>query len=66
MDFLTRIPESTRHYLYRLVLAIVALAGVYGLVTDVQAAGWIAVVTALFSSAMAVANTSNKTPVDEP
>jgi len=64
MDFLTRIPEATRHSLYRLGLAIVALAGVYGLVSDVQAAGWVAVVTALFSSAMAVANTS-KTPVDE-
>ena len=65
MDFLTRIPESTRHTIYSVGLAVIALAGIYGMVSDVQAIGWVAVVTALFNGTMAVANTRSKPPVDE-
>lgn len=52
--------ESTRAWIYRACLALVALAVVYGVVTDEQAASWVAVVTALLGNGLATLNTSTK------
>jgi len=60
MDFLTKIPESTRARLYQIALAVVVLAGLYGLINETVAVGWVALVTAVFGGSMAVANTSTK------
>jgi hypothetical protein len=46
-----------RGRLYRVGLAVVALAAGYGLVTDTQAALWVALVTAVAGNGMAVAFT---------
>jgi hypothetical protein len=60
MNFLTKIPESTRARLYQIALAVVVLAGLYGLINETVAVGWVALVTAVFGGSMAVANTSTK------
>ena len=52
--------ESTRAWVYRGLLALVALAIVYGLVTDEQAAAWVAVVSAILGNGLATLNTSTK------
>ncbi len=52
--------ESTRAWIYRVCLAVVALAVVYGVVSDEQAASWVAVVTALLGNGLASLNTSTK------
>jgi hypothetical protein len=66
MERLTRIPEKVRHNYYRVSIAVVGLAGSYGIVTDTQAAGWVAVATALFGGALATANTSSVEPPEAP
>ena len=60
MDFLTKIPDATRARLYQIALAVVVLAGLYGLINETTAVGWVALVTAVFGGSMAVANTSTK------
>ena len=60
MNFLTKIPDTTRARLYQIALAVVLLAGLYGLINETVAAGWIALATAVFGGSMAVANTSTK------
>lgn len=52
--------ETTRAWVYRGLLALVALAVVYGLVTDEQAAAWVAVVSAVLGNGLAVVNTTTK------
>lgn len=52
--------ETTRAWVYRGLLALVALAVVYGLVTDEQAAAWIAVVSAVLGNGLAAVNTTTK------
>ena len=50
--------ESTRAWLYRVMLAATALAVIYGLVTEEEAVGWVAVATALLGNGLATVNTS--------
>jgi len=50
--------EAVRARLYVVFTAVVALAGIYGLVDEKQAAGWVALASALLSGSMAIANTS--------
>ncbi len=52
--------ETTRAWIYRGLLALVALAIVYGLVTDEQAAAWIAVASAVLGNGLAAVNTTTK------
>lgn len=52
--------ESTRAWVYRGLLALVALAVVYGLVTDEQAAAWVAAVSAVLGNGLATLNTTTK------
>ena len=66
MDALTRIPEATRAWLYRVATAVVLLAGLYGIIDDEVAAGWAALVAALLSGTLATANTSTKPAVEAP
>lgn len=52
--------ESTRAWVYRSCLALVALAVVYGVATEDQAAAWVAVVSALLGNGLATLNTSTR------
>ena len=52
--------EPARAWIYRACLALVALAVVYGVVTDEQAASWVAVVSALLGNGLATLNTSTR------
>ena len=52
--------ESTRAWIYRAVLAIVAVAGVFGYLTDEQGATIVALVGGLLGAGLATANTSTK------
>lgn len=52
--------EATRAWVYRISLAVVLVLGVYGLVSEEQAAAWIGLVIALVNSGLATANTSTK------
>lgn len=55
--------EQTRAWIYRVALVLIALAGIYGLVTEEQAATWVMLVTTLLgvgASGLASANTSTK------
>lgn len=52
--------ESTRAWVYRGLLALVALAIVYGLVSEEQAAAWAAVLSAVLGNGLATLNTSTK------
>lgn len=55
--------EQTRAYIYRVVLALVAVALIYGVATQEQLNGWLQVVGALLGisvSGLAAANTSTK------
>jgi len=56
--------EATRAWIYRVALAVIALAGIYGVVDESQTAGIVAVVTALLSSGLAVRNTSTVRPIE--
>ena len=51
---------QTRAWVYRGLLALVALAIVYGVVTEEQAAAWVAVVSAVLGNGLATLNTSTK------
>lgn len=53
--------ESTRAYLYRLLLAVSAAAIVFGLITDEEGAAIIPIIAALLGNGLATANTSTKT-----
>jgi hypothetical protein len=66
MNALTKIPEATRAWLYRVSTAVILLAGIYGLVDDQAAAGWTALAAAIFSGVMATANTSTTSPPPRP
>jgi hypothetical protein len=50
--------ETTRAWVYRGLLALVALAIVYGLVSQEQAAAWVGVVSAIAGNGLATLNTS--------
>jgi hypothetical protein len=50
--------EPTRAYLYRVFLALVPLAGGYGLIEESEAGLWTALVAAILGVGLAVANTS--------
>lgn len=52
--------ETTRGIIYRTLLALVAVAVVYGIITDQQAAAWIGVVSALLGNGLASLNTTTK------
>jgi hypothetical protein len=52
--------EATRAWIYRISVALVALAVIYGLVNDEQAAGWVGLVLALTGNGLASLNTSTK------
>ena len=52
--------EPVRAWVYRACLALVALAVVYGVVTDEQAESWVAVVSALLGNGLATLNTTTK------
>lgn len=54
--------ETTRGWIYRILLAVVALAVIYGLVTDEQAAAWIGVAGALLGNGLATVNTTVRKP----
>ena len=50
--------EATRAYIYRILLAVSALATGYGLVTGEKAALWLAVASAIIGNGQATAFTS--------
>lgn len=52
--------ESTRAYLYRVSLAVLALAAAYGYVADDKVALFGALIAALLPVGLAVGNTSTK------
>ena len=52
--------ETVRAWVYRGLLALVAVAVVYGLITDEQAAAWVAVVSAILGNGLATLNTTTK------
>ena len=52
--------ETTRAYVYRALLALVALAVAYGLLSDTEAAPWVAVLSAVLGNGLAAVNTSTK------
>lgn len=51
---------KTRAYIYRVALAVLALAAVYGFVSDEQVPAIAALLAALLPTGLAVANTSTK------
>lgn len=52
--------ESTRAYLYRVFLALVPIATIYGIVEQQDAALWTGLAAAILSTGLAAANTSTK------
>lgn len=52
--------ESTRAYLYRVVLAVLPIATAYGVVKESDAPLFVALAAALLSTGLAAANTSTK------
>ena len=52
--------EQTRAWVYRISLAVIAVAGVYGLVSEQQAAAWVGVLLAITGNGLAAVNTSTK------
>ena len=53
-------PESTRAYLYRIVLALIPVLTAYGVVSDQRAPLFAGLAAAVFSSGLAAVNTSTK------
>lgn len=51
---------AARAWLYPIALAVVVLAGVYGLVTDEQAAAWAAFAAAVLSGGVATIHRPTK------
>jgi len=54
------ISQSTRAYIYRILLAVQPLVVAYGLVTDQQAALWVGLGSAVLGLTLASANTTTK------
>ena len=54
--------ESTRAYIYRVLLALQPIVVAYGLATDTQAVLWLSVASAVLSTGLATANTSTRGP----
>lgn len=54
------LPESTRAWIYRVLVAVAALAVGYGLLTGEEAALWLAAASAVLGNGLATANTSTK------
>lgn len=52
--------EPVRAWLYRVTLAIIAIAGTYGVVDEAAAPMWVALAAALLGSGVAAANTTTK------
>jgi 4-amino-4-deoxy-L-arabinose transferase-like glycosyltransferase len=51
-------PEATRAYLYRIVLAALPILTAYGIIAEIDAALYSALAAAILSTSLAVANTS--------
>lgn len=60
------IPPRVRDWLYPVVLAVVALAGGYGLVADEMVPLWVALVSALLGAGTATAYRPGRAPGDAP
>jgi hypothetical protein len=52
--------ESQRAYIYRIVLALVPLAVIYGVVQEQDVAVWVGLAAAVLGTGLATANTSTK------
>ena len=52
--------ESQRAYVYRIVLALVPLAVIYGVVQEQDVAVWVGLAAAVLGTGLATANTSTK------
>jgi hypothetical protein len=52
--------ESTRAYIYRILLAIQPLVIAYGLATEETAVLWVSVASAILSAGLATKNTSTE------
>jgi hypothetical protein len=52
--------EATRAWIYRILLALVAIAVVYNVIDQEQAVAWGALAAALVGNGLAVVNTSTK------
>ncbi len=53
-------PESTRAYIYRVLVVAQPLATAYGIIDDQKAALWLALAAAVLGLGLAVKNTSTK------
>lgn len=54
--------ESTRAYLYRVSLAVLAIVAAYGYIEESKVALFVALIGALLPVGLAAANTSTKAP----
>ena len=52
--------ESTRAYVYRIVLALIPIAVIYNVVQESEVAVWTALAAAVLSTGLATANTSTQ------
>ena len=52
--------ESQRAYVYRVFLALVPIAVIYGVVAEQDVAVWVGLAGAVLSTGLATANTSTK------
>lgn len=52
--------EATRAWFYRISLALLVVAGVYGLVSEEQAVAWGGLALAIANSGLATLNTNTK------
>ena len=50
--------EGTRHRLYKISLAVVPVLVAYGYLAEAEAAVWVGLLGSIFSSGLAVKNTS--------
>lgn len=60
------IPPHVRDWLYPVVVAVVALAGGYGLIADEMISLWVALVTALLGAGTATAYRPGRNPGSAP
>jgi len=58
-DFLD---QRTRAYLYRLLLALAAVAAVYGILDDQQLTAWLGFAAAILGNGLATSKTSTRRP----
>lgn len=54
------IPETTRAWIYRVLLALQPIVVAYGLVTETEAVLWVGVVSAVLGTGLAAVNTSTQ------